>query len=41
MVERHYPELGFKLLQETPTTQYVLDVDQYVERECYIETEKA
>lgn len=41
MVEHHYPELGFKLLQETPTTQYVLDVDQYVERECYIETEKA
>ena len=33
MVEGHYPSLGFEQLEGT---QYVLDVEQYQPRECYI-----
>ena len=40
MVEQHYTSLGFQPLSGTPTAQYVLDVDKYQERECYIEVNK-
>lgn len=36
MVNDHYPNLGFIKLESTDTDQYVLDVDAYKERECYI-----
>ena len=37
MVEQHYPNLGFVKIDGVPTAQYVLDVDTYESRECYIE----
>lgn len=37
MVEQHYPNLGFVKIDGAPTAQYVLDVDTYESRECYIE----
>ena len=37
MVEQHYPGLGFVKLEGTETAQYVLDLDTYQSRECYIE----
>jgi FkbH-like protein len=40
MVEQHYTSLGFQPLSGTSTAQYVLDVDKYQERECYIEVNK-
>lgn len=40
MVEEHFPNLGFSKLDGTETAQYVLDVDTYTNRECYIETER-
>lgn len=36
MVENHYPSLGFLTVENSPTAQYVLDVDQYQPRENYI-----
>ncbi len=36
MVENHYPNLGFQTVKNSPTAQYVLDVDQYQPRENYI-----
>lgn len=36
MVEGHYPALGFVKLDAENTAQYVLDVDTYQPRECYI-----
>ena len=36
MVEEHYPRLGFKVLEGKNTAQYVLDVETYENRECYI-----
>lgn len=36
MVEEHYPRLGFKVLEGKDTAQYVLDVETYENRECYI-----
>ena len=36
MVEEHYPNLGFKTVSDAPTAQYVLDVETYQPRECYI-----
>ena len=36
MVENHYPNLGFQTVENSPTAQYVLDVDQYQPRENYI-----
>ena len=36
MVEEHYPNLGFETVNDAPTAQYVLDVDTYHPRECYI-----
>ncbi len=38
MVENHYPNLGFQTVENSPTAQYVLDVDQYQPRENYIKT---
>ena len=38
MVEQHYPGLGFTKVEGTETAQYVLDVDHYQPRECYIQT---
>ncbi len=37
MVEAHYPNLGFTPLENATTAQYVLDVESYEPRECYIE----
>lgn len=36
MVEEHYPNLGFVKMDDAPTAQYVLDVETYQPRECYI-----
>ena len=38
MVEGHYPSLGFEQLEGT---RYVLDVEQYQPRECYIREVKS
>lgn len=38
MVENHYQGLGFTVLADAQTAQYVLDVESYKERECYIKT---
>lgn len=38
MVEQHYPGLGFTKIEGAKTDQYVIDVDTYQPRECYIET---
>lgn len=38
MVELHYPNLGFKKIEGCDTAQYELDVDTYIDRECYITT---
>lgn len=38
MVENHYSGLGFTPVESTATAQYVLNVDEYQNRECYIET---
>ena len=37
MVEQHYPNLGFVSLENAKTAQYLLDVEAYQPRECYIE----
>ncbi len=37
MVEQHYPNLGFLPIKEASTAQYVLEVESYEPRECYIE----
>lgn len=36
MVEEHYPRLGFRALEGEKTTQYILDIEEYKNRECYI-----
>ena len=36
MVEAHYPSLGFEKIEGAATAQYVLDVENYQPRECYI-----
>ena len=36
MVENHYPNLGFQTVENSPTAQYVLEIDQYQPRENYI-----
>ena len=38
MVESHYSSLGFSRIEGAETAQYVLDVDTYQPKECYIET---
>lgn len=36
MVEEHYSKLGFMAVSHAPSAQYVLDVESYQPRECYI-----
>ena len=36
MVEQHYESLGFQAITEAPTAQYLLEIDKYNNRECYI-----
>lgn len=36
MVEQHYPNLGF-MLMDSASNQYVLDLDSYCSRKCYID----
>ncbi|MDE7378302.1 MAG: HAD-IIIC family phosphatase [Paraprevotella sp.] len=36
MVELHYPNLGFKRMEKANTAQYILNVDDYKNKECYI-----
>ncbi len=36
MVEGHFPSLGFIPIADAPTAQYVLDIESYEPRECYI-----
>lgn len=36
MVEKHYTDLGFKTIEVSATAQFVLDVNNYQPRECYI-----
>lgn len=38
MVEEHYTGLGFTKLKGTDTAQWILNVDTYQDRECYIKT---
>ena len=38
MVEEHYQGLGFQPVADATTAQFVLSVDDYQPRECYIET---
>lgn len=38
MVENHYTGLGFTPVEGAATAQYVLNVDEFQNRECYIET---
>ncbi len=38
MVENHYSNLGFKKIENSDTDLYELDIEQYQNRECYIET---
>ena len=40
MVENHYAELGFIPIEGAATARYVLNVDEYQDRECYIEINK-
>ena len=40
MVEQHYPDLGFQVVTGATTAQYVLDVETYQPKECYIEVKK-
>lgn len=37
MVEEHYPRLGFTKVEGSETAQYILNVEEYENRECYIE----
>ena len=39
MVEKHYPNLGFKKIESAETDLYELEVDSYQSRECYIGTQ--
>lgn len=39
MVKEHYPNLEFTRIESVDTEQYVLDVDAYVDRECFIKAE--
>ena len=38
MVEDHYTRLGFTPIEGTATAQFILNVDDYQPRVCYIET---
>ena len=36
MVKDHYSNLGFERVQESGTDKYVLNIDTYINKECYI-----
>jgi hypothetical protein len=36
MVEEHYPNLGFTPLADATRNLYVLEIDTYIVKECYI-----
>lgn len=36
MVKNHYPSLGFTPIDGCDTSQYILNIEGYVEKECYI-----
>ena len=36
MVEDHYAQLGFVKLPEMEKNLYMLDVDSYIDKTCYI-----
>lgn len=40
MVENHYSSLGFSKIEGKATAQYVLDLDKYMSKECYIEAKE-
>jgi FkbH-like protein len=40
MVEEHYLHLGFTPVADAPTAQYILNVETYEPRECYIKKKK-
>lgn len=40
MVENHYTSLGFSKIEGKKTAQYVLDIDKYKSKECYIEAKE-
>lgn len=40
MVENHYSSLGFSKIEGKTTAQYVLDLDKYMSKECYIEAKE-
>ncbi len=40
MVENHYTGLGFTKIEGAETAKYVLNVNEYVARECYLETKE-
>ncbi len=37
MVGNHYLELGFTKIESAETAQFELNVDEYQERECFID----
>ena len=37
MVKEHYPNLGFETIEGVETAQWVLEVEKYQDRECYVE----
>ena len=36
MVEQHYPSLGFSSVSSNNSARYILDLESYLSRECYI-----
>lgn len=36
MVKEHYPNLGFEAIEDSETSQWILNVENYQNRECYI-----
>lgn len=37
MVEKHYPNLGFVHTEDMPINQYVLEIDNYIPHNCFIQ----
>lgn len=37
MVKDHYKTLGFGPIEGADTSQWLLNLDSYIDRECYIE----
>ena len=40
MVEKHYPSLGFSAIHSVESSQFVLDLESYSPRECYIKKQE-